>query len=293
MTAVVLKSGPMDDLQRGAIVFGGDVIVFRNTPAMQDLRARSVSLIRAALEDDDPVTAHRRISPGDYALRAATLQMRHRKDPDIRTAWKDVLAQAGCALDALYWDWCHLRSLPPGDDNTARATRPLGPHRDTWCSNIYQQVNWWVTLFPLTADRSMALYPDYWTRPLRNSSAAWDLHEMRARLRPDPVEARARAKPDDYPVLPVPLEPPDTVNQLRVVVEPGDLLCFSGSHLHASVPNRTDLARFSLELRTVWRDDVRAGRAAPNVDGAAPHVASDWFKSVSDGAPLTMPRAAS
>jgi len=214
------------------------------------------------------------------------MQMQHRKDAEIRAAWKAVLCEAGCDLDAFYWDWCHLRSLPPGGGNRARATRPLGSHRDTWCSNVTAQVNWWVTLFPLTEGRSMALYPDYWNRPVRNDSAGWDLTEMRARRRPDPVDARARPKEDDYPVLPAPLEPVDETRQLRLAIDPDDLLCFSGAHLHASAPNMTEKARFSVELRTVWDEDVRAGRGAPNVDGAAPHVAWDWFKAVSDGAPL-------
>lgn len=289
MTAVILHSGAMDDRARGRVIFGGDVILFKGIAALEALRETSAGLVRAALGDDEPMTAHRRIARDDYALKVAGLQMRHRKDEAIRAAWKHVLAEAGCALDALYWDWCHLRALPPGTNNAARATRPLGPHRDTWCSNLYAQVNWWVTLFPITAERAMVIFPGYWTRPIRNDSAAWDLEEMRARRRPDPVEARARPRKDDYPVLPVPLEPVDDADQLRLVIEPDDLLCFSGSHLHASVPNATDEARFSLELRTIWRDDIAAGRGAPNVDGAAPHVAWTWFKAVSDGSPLSGP----
>jgi len=287
MTDVIAHTGPMDDLERGRIIFRGDVILFKGMRALAVLRARCVDRIREALEDDDPPTAHLRIPPEDFALKVAALQMRHRKDPEIRAAWKAVLGEAGCALDALFWDWCHLRSLPPGDGHTARATRPLEPHRDTWSSNVYAQVNWWLTLFPLTEGRSMALYPDYWTRPLKNSSADWDLEEMRARARKDPVAARARPKKSDYPVLPRPLEPVDTASELRLAIEPDDLLCFSGAHLHASVPNRTDWARFSLELRTVWTEDVRHGRGAPNLDGAAPHVAWGWFKAVEDGTPLS------
>ena len=73
---------------------------------------------------------------------------------------------------------------------------------------------------------------------------------------------------------------------MRVAIEPGDLLCFSGAHLHAGVPNHTGVARFSIETRTVDADDVAAGRGAPNVDGAAPRVAREWFRRVADHAPL-------
>jgi hypothetical protein len=72
----------------------------------------------------------------------------------------------------------------------------------------------------------------------------------------------------------------DDAGELRVAIEPGDLLCFSGAHLHAGVPNHTALARFSIETRTVDVEDLAVGRGAPNVDGAAPRVARDWFRPV-------------
>ena len=42
-----------------------------------------------------------------------------------------------------------------------------------------------------------------------------------------------------------PSEPVDTASELRLVIEPGDLLCFSGAHVHAGVPNSAGVVRFS------------------------------------------------
>ncbi|MFC2255044.1 hypothetical protein ACETRX_36125 [Labrys portucalensis] len=72
-----------------------------------------------------------------------------------------------------------------------------------------------------------------------------------------------------------------------VVVEPGEVIAFSSAHAHAGVPNSTDFTRISLETRTLWIEDVAAGRGAPNVDGDAPWMAPGWFRRVSDGARLT------
>ena len=47
---------------------------------------------------------------------------------------------------------------------------------------------------------------------------------------------------------------------------PGGLILFSGAQLHETVPNTTDLARYSIDFRTVHLDDVIAHRGAPNVD---------------------------
>jgi len=98
------------------------------------------------------------------------------------------------------------------------------------------------------------------------------------------VVARRRAGAP-VTLVPQPTEPVE-VAELRVAIDPGDLLCFSGAHLHGGVPNRTGLARFSIETRTVDADDVAAGRGAPNVDGAAPRVAHEWFHRVADDTPL-------
>jgi ectoine hydroxylase-related dioxygenase (phytanoyl-CoA dioxygenase family) len=79
----------------------------------------------------------------------------------------------------------------------------------------------------------------------------------------------------------------DTASELRLVIEPGDLLCFSGAHVHASVPNSAGVARFSVEVRTVDAGDVADDHGAPNVDGEAHRVAKDWLQHVDDGTPLT------
>jgi hypothetical protein len=56
--------------------------------------------------------------------------------------------------------------------------------------------------------------------------------------------------------------------------------------VHASVPNRSGVTRFSVEVRTVDSDDVRLGRGVPNVDGQAPHIALEWFHHIEDDTPL-------
>ena len=87
--------------------------------------------------------------------------------------------------------------------------------------------------------------------------------------------------------MPEPSEHVDTASELRLVIEPGDLLCFSGAHVHVGVPDSAGIARFSVEVRTVNAGDVADDHGAPNVDGEAPRVAKDWFRPVDDGTPPT------
>jgi hypothetical protein len=109
----------------------------------------------------------------------------------------------------------------------------------------------------------------------------WDLELIRARQRGEDAGKAAA-----IPVVPEPSEPVDTTAELRMIVEPGDLLCFSGAHLHASVPNTSGVTRFSLEARTVDVDDAASRRGAPNLDGRAPRIPLDWFHHIEDEVPL-------
>ena len=83
--------------------------------------------------------------------------------------------------------------------------------------------------------------------------------------------------------------PLDGVPEVPVLIEPGDLLCFSGTHLHASRPNRTGRTRLSIDTRIVEGGDLRAGKGPANVDGHAPRTVHEWFRNVASGEPLAPP----
>ena len=188
------------------------------------------------------------------------------------------------------WDRPRLRIQLSGygvDDvtsckfGTGKYSSTLPAHRDTWASNIMQQLNWWMPLEEIDAGRTLCFYPELFARPVPNTSKAWDFHELRTK--------RKEGLP--YPQLPEldqeRLAKDEEVTRLMsksharpVVVDPGDVVCFSGAHLHASVVNTTGKTRFSCEIRSVNATDYREGLGAPNVDGEAPREPLHWFKSI-------------
>jgi len=254
--------------------YRGDILIFTQIPPLIELCAITDELIRSAFDDLDPVFAQFALDPDSFVAAVDALQRRYRRDAQARRLFASTLQCLGLDLRHSCWDWLYLRVMPSGDRHASRQTQALGFHRDTWSSNVYAQLNWWTPIYPLTAERSLAFYPAYWSMPLQNTSAEWDLEKI-------------SANPGSTPVVPAPSEPVDTSAELIIVPEPGDAICFSGAHLHASVPNTSGATRFSIEVRTVDVDDVRAGTGAPNVDGEAPHEARRWFHRVTDGAALT------
>jgi hypothetical protein len=207
----------------------------------------------------------------------AELQRQVRGDAQVRRLLGAALEEVGVDPTRTYWDSIHLRIVPPAQG--ARQVGRIGFHRDTWSSNLLQQTNWWMTIRPLASERTIAFYPSYWSRPIENTSASWNLDEIRERR-------RNGERDEDIPIVPEPTEPVDTESELRIVIEPGDMLCFSGAHLHASVPNTTAETRCSVELRTVHVDDIARDRGAPDLDGRAPLVPLEWFRSMADGRSL-------
>lgn len=266
----------LSDGERRQAIYEGDLLIFEKVGPMVELCALADGLIRAALDTREPARAQFGMDRGDYLARVESLQKRFREHAEARRLFLAALESTGVDLGRTCWDWLTLRVLPSGEEYASSRAAKLGFHRDTWSSNVYSQTNWWAPIYPITGGRAIAFYPDYWSRPLRNNSGAWDLEEVRAR--------RRAGKP--VSLVPEPAEPMDTASEIRLVIEPGDLLCFSGAHLHASVPNETGLTRFSVEVRTVDAGDAALNAGAPNVDGGAPRVALEWFRDVVDGTPL-------
>ncbi len=243
----------LGDEPRGQRIFHGELIVFRALDAMRPLVDRADAMIRAAFSPHDPLTAHTKLTPAANADIAEKLITAFAKDADVADCYQAALVAAGVDPNRVYWDRLRLRIQPPGHNHMSCRVMNLAPHRDTWGSNVLAQHNWWAPIYPVSPERTMVIYPAYWRNAITNTSGDWDYHELLA---------RRRAGDDSYPLLPVATGQVDDSSAWSCDISPGDLLCFSGAHLHASVPNTTPLTRFSTEVRTVCLDDLNHGRAA-------------------------------
>lgn len=281
----VRLDGPLSDAERGARLFAGEVMIFRQLPAALDLVTLASERLRACFpEVADPTEAQQALSEAEFLNRVVALTAAWRKDSGAADAFGKLLASLGCDPGETYVDDFYLRTQPSEVGRTHRRTKPLHAHRDSWGSNLMAQVNWWLPVTPLTPGRTLALFPGYWDRPIANDSADWDWEDLKAARR----RARKEGRDPDaaYPTLPKPLESVAEEEAVPLLPEVGDVVAFSAAHLHASVPNRTGITRFSLETRTIWKGDLTAGRGAPNLDGRAPRQPREWFRRLSDGRSL-------
>ena len=250
--------------------FRGELIVFRRLDALDALLDCAREIAFAAF--DDPARDEGRLDSGLWRERAAAARRRFMRSEAASDLLRALFAELGFDPETTYRDRAILRFQPGRAACRTRRLRDLPPHRDSWGSNIMTQLNWWAPVFPVESGATMEIWPDYFNRPIPNTSADWDIEAL-------------RAAGGDYPLLPEAARPEAPGEP--VLIEPGELLCVSGAHLHASRPNRTGRTRISIDLRTV---DVSDRSGAPNADGRTRRTAYDWFHRLSDGASLASAR---
>jgi len=278
MIAIHHVTEPMPEAERNARVYSGEIIVFRGFGAVAAL----VDLLRARCEHalgEDPEQAHAHLPEHALADRVEELRRAVLKDETIARQLARTFAALGADVEQTCCDALKQRVQMANSESGRRPVGPLSPHRDTWGTNVMAQTNWWAPVYPTTPDRTIALYPTYFRRAIANDSEGWDFRELLRCLREQGPEP-------DYPFLPLASETPPADEALPISLVPGDLMCFSGAHLHASVPNHTERTRLSFETRTANGDDALAGRGAPNVDGRAVRTAYQLFRRLEDRAKL-------
>ncbi|MFU0507775.1 hypothetical protein [Pseudaminobacter sp. NGMCC 1.201702] len=266
-------------------IYKGDVLRLLGLEPMREL----VDFTRAFLEDAfapfAPVEIHKHLSHEQQTVSFAERQRDFARSPEVRHLWRAVFEHAGLAAEGLARDSLYLRFQPHQPAGAAvpraRTTATIAFHRDTWGSNLYAQTNWWAPIYDITEGRTFAIYPSLWDRPVANTSADFDLAVILERSK-----AGGRNAVDADAAIPHLTERLEVFDATPVVIAPGEIIAFSSAHAHAGVPNSTGLTRISLETRTLWIDDVRTGRGAPNLDGYAPWMSPGMFRRVSDETPL-------
>jgi hypothetical protein len=261
MTAVHYDSHLSDDARRERI-YSGDLFVYGSLPAVLRLVELAKEMITETFGTLDPEMAQASLPVAEYAAKLAALKPKFIHHPECKTLLPEILASLGCDLEQTYFDVPRMRTSTSDGYLTTGIAYAFHPHRDTWYSAPLCQINWWLPIYPISHDNCMAFHPQFWARPLKNTSAEYNYQEWNRTAR---FAAAQQIGVDERP-QPHSLEPVATEPDIRLLPAPGGLLTFSGAQLHSSVPNSSGRTRFSIDFRTVHLGDVRAFRGAPNVD---------------------------
>jgi hypothetical protein len=272
----------LNEEQRRRRLYSGDLMTFSPLESAIKLTGLARELSDAAFAPYDPQVAQESMSPERYVEILAELKPSFIHDPRAKTLIAGLLSEVGCDIEKTYFDVPRLRTMAHGEYLKAGLAYQFHAHRDTWFSAPHQQLNWWLPVYEIEPENSMAFHTQYFKRPIQNSSAGYDYEEWSKTGRKEAAK-QVTKETREQPQAQEPLElDPD----VRVVTPPGGTLIFSAAHLHSTVPNTTNRTRFSIDFRTVNIDDLADGVSAPNIDSECTGTTLRDFLRASDLVPL-------
>lgn len=252
-----------DDSRRKDL-YRGSLFVQSPSPYALKLCQVAKEMIEEVFHPHDPLTLHETVPVELCVEKLAVLKPKFIHHPKSKECIQGMLAESGCDLEKTYFDVPRLRTAFPGDYLKSGIAYAFHPHRDTWYSAPFSQINWWMPVYPLNAENCMAFHPHYWDHPVKNGSSSynyqkWNLESRQNAAQHVKTDTRVQPKPEEH----VEMEP-----QVRLVCEVGGPFLFSAGHLHSTVPNSSPYIRYSIDFRTVHLDDIMNRVGAANIDSA-------------------------
>lgn len=273
----------VDDETRRKQLYQGQLFVYSHSPSSSALCTFAREMIQEAFSSVDPLRAQYSMPVEKYVEIMAQLKPKFIHHPKSKQLIQGILHEFGCDLRKTYFDVPRLRTATSDGYLTTGIAYAFHPHRDTWYSAPFSQLNWWLPVYEIQSENSLAFHPRYWTQPLRNGSNRYNYYRWNEDSRKNAakhikVDTRDQPRPEE----PVELDP-----QTRIICKVGGIILFSGSQLHSTVPNTAGRTRFSIDFRTVHLDDVVDKIGAPNIDSSCTGTTLGDFLRASDFAQMS------
>lgn len=261
MNTVFFDAEVSDDTRRKRL-YDGQLFVYAPRPGALALCAFAREMAEEAFRPLDPCEAQYHLPVERFAAILANLKPRFIHHPRSKQLIQQLLTEMGCDLEKTHFDVPRLRTSTHGGYLDSGISYAFHPHRDTWYSAPFCQINWWLPVYEIQPENAMAFHPRYWTKPVKNGSRDYNYQEWNRTSR----QIAAQQIGVDTRKQPRPEEPMDLDPQIRIVGPMGSALLFSAAQMHSTVPNTSGHTRFSIDFRTVHSDDALARRGALNVD---------------------------
>jgi hypothetical protein len=272
---IVVDPGvPNPELRR--MLYAGHLVILTRLQALKDLVEYTRDELTELFQPHDPEHVHEFVEPAEMAKILSAWKPRYIHSEKSKKLIRAVIEEAGFSPEQTHYDLPKPRtSFPLGHLNTGVAFA-FPWHRDTWYSAPAQQINWWLPVFPARDDNAMNFDLAKFDQAVPNTSDGFDYYQNNAgRLATATgVTREVQSRPGAVGHMPD--------QDLVILPAPGEVLLFSGNHLHRSTPNLSGRARFSVDFRIVNAPDLLAGRGAPLADAYCTGTAIRDFVSVVD-----------
>jgi hypothetical protein len=274
MNIVVDPDVSSDDLRQQ--LYAGNLVILTRLQALRNFVEYTREELAGLFRPHDPEHVHEHIDPPEMAKILGAWKPRFIHSERSRKLVRAIIAEAGFPAGGTHYDLPKPRTSFPVGHLTTGVAFAFPWHRDVWYSAPAQQVNWWLPIFPVRESNAMSFDLARFDRAVPNSSDTFDYYRNNAsrQTTATQVTREVQARPGALNHEPG--------QELIILPAPGEVLLFSGAQLHASIPNTSGRARFSVDFRTVDVADLMAGRGAPVVDVHCTGTAIRDFINVAD-----------
>ena len=167
----------MNDDERRRELFRGSIFVHSPSPSAIKLCQMAQALVEEALGTVHPSKIQDTMTAERCAEILSTLKPKFIHHPKSKEYIQGMLAELGCDLEKTYFDVPRMRTAFPGDYLKSGIAYAFHPHRDTWYSAPFCQINWWMPIYATSSENCMAIHPHYWARPVRNGSSQYNYYK--------------------------------------------------------------------------------------------------------------------
>jgi hypothetical protein len=257
-------------------LYEGNLIILTRLQAVSNFVDYTREQLAELFKPHDPEQAHNYFDKTEMARILGAWKPRFIHADASGNLVRAIIKEAGFPAEQTHYDLPKPRTSFPVGHLTTGVAFAFPWHRDAWYSAPAQQVNWWLPVFAARPDNSMSFDLASFDQPVPNTSSAFDYYQNNAvRLTTaTQVTAERQARPGAVDHKPV--------QEMVALPAPGAVLLFAGAQLHASIPNTSGRARYSVDFRTVDVPDLKAGRGAPLVDVQCTGTSIRDFRKVAD-----------
>jgi hypothetical protein len=239
--------------------YKGALVLLPPTPASLALCNWARELCEEAFHPYDPTTAQHQLDVDRFVDIAGPLKPRFIHHPRTRELQKAYLAALGYDSHLTYLDVPRLRVVTSDGYLKSGIGLNQPPHRDTWWSAPFQQIQFWGPVFPMSRYSSMEFYPYYHRNPLENTSREFNIYRWNATGRKNAAQERHG---EDKRNIPRPAGSFNSPGSCQIVLPVGGMVLFSANELHATTENIT--ARHgSVSISASWTSSTSETVSAP------------------------------
>lgn len=247
-----------EDLRK--LLYQGGVVVLTHLDPVAEFVEFARAELNKLFSPHDPQQAHRHHTPAELASMLGSWKPAFIHHERSRELVKAIALAAGFDAEETMYDVPKPRTAYPSDHLTTGIAFAFPWHRDTWYAGPAQQLNWWFPIFDIEPRNAMKFDVGSFARRVENDSATFDSYQANK----DRLTAAGQVGKDSRS-RPHALNH-EAADELVLLPSPGQIILFSGAQLHASIPNTSGIARYSVDFRTIDRRDLLSGLGAPLVD---------------------------